>query len=405
MRQLILLTALVASAGVYGVAQTPPALPGERFENWLFRTPPGWTKREEVDGLTMTSPDGQATMKLLPGEPLSSAGLDTYLNGQLVLQERGLNLESAEAPQTTPTSDHYEWLVHARALTNAQGRRVFRAYFAANPRGRAELMILTASSQDALAKALPIVAAFVDSARFANVLGVPKVPPRPLPPVPAVSPGSVLAASRLEPIPEEFSCYVRQMSDDYSAPDFFLQILPGRQYRMATGSGSFVVMGGGSSVTGRVRWQSGPLATPASPNTGDGIIGWRDEGQLIILSEVPVGRGGAIRTVDCYQRGTREALAKATFVRLDPRPGSYRCITAFGKEPAGTLEILPGRRYRYGGTEGVYAVNVMDYQLEKLSELKFFGGPFDFGRGHYGDEPPGRQGYAISARVSLECQR
>lgn len=397
--------ASVAAAGAVVAAQTAPALPGERFENWLFRTPQGWVKREDVSGLTLSSPDGLATMLIVPGEQLSTAGLDTYLNGQLQLQERGLTLESAEPPQTTPTSDHYDWLVRARALRNAQGQRIFRSYFAANPRGRAEVMIATALSQDALRRALPAIGEFIDSVRFANVLGIPKPAPQRLPAVPAVSPTAAERA-RTEPVADEFSCYVKQMSDDYSHPDFFLQILPGRQYRTAAGTGSFEVVGPASSVTGRVRWLSGPLATTSTASPSEGAVGWRETAQVIILGQVPIGRGGALRQAVCYQRGAGEGVARTTFTRLDPQPGSYRCVTAYGKDPAGTLEILPGRRYRYGGAEGVYAVNIMDSQLErKLSSLRFFGGPFDEGRGNYGDEPPGRPWYSVSARDSLECQR
>ena len=155
-----------------------------------------------------------------------------------------------------------------------------------------------------------------------------------------------------------------------------------------------------------MKWLSGPLATPhAVGNPSFGTLGSQEQGQLLLLSNVPVGRAGAMRDVNCYQRGPREALAKEAFVRLDPRPGSYQCLTRYGKDPAGTLQILPGRRYRYDGAEGAYSVNIMDFQLERVSTLKFFGGPLDYGSGTYGDEPPGRQSYSVSAKVSLECRR
>ena len=85
MRSLLLLAAIAAAQAADVSAQSVPAAPGDRFENWLFTAPAAWVKREDVDGLTLTSPDGQAEMRLLPGEELSSIGLDTWLEGQLVL--------------------------------------------------------------------------------------------------------------------------------------------------------------------------------------------------------------------------------------------------------------------------------------------------------------------------------
>lgn len=402
MRSLLLLAAIAAAQTADGSAQSVPAAPGDRFENWLFTAPAAWVKREDVDGLTLTSPDGQAEMRLLPGEELSTIGLDTWLEGQLVLQERGLRLEDAEAPQTAPSGDHYEWLMWRRWLRTAQGRIQIRTYVAANPRARAELVVYTALSEDARQRHLPVLAKFVETVRFANVLGVPKPPPRPLP---AIAAPSASDLAKLEPIPDEFRCYVKQMSDDYSSPDLLLQILPGRQYRTEGGTGSFDVAAPRFG-TSQVQWRSGPLATPNTVgNPSFGTLGWQEQGQLLLLSNVPVGRAGALRDVNCYQRGAREALAREAFARLDPQPGSYPCLTMYGKDPAGTLQILPGRRYRYDGAEGAYSVNIMDFQLGKLSTLKFFGGPLEYGSGTYGDEPPGRQSYSVSARVSLECRR
>jgi hypothetical protein len=289
-----------------------------------------------------------------------------------------------------------------RWLRTAQGRVLFRTYVAANPRARAELVVYTALTEDAGQRHLPVLATFVETVRFANVLGVPKPPPRPLP---AVAAPAASDLARLEPMPDEFRCYVKRMSDDYSSPDLLLQILPNRQYRTAGGTGSFDVSAPRFG-TSHVKWLSGPLATPhAVGNPSFGTLGSQEQGQLLLLSNVPVGRAGALRDVNCYQRGPREALAKEAFGRLDPRPGSYPCLTKYGKDPAGTLQILPGRRYRYDGAEGAYSVNIMDFQLERVSTLKFFGGPLDYGSGTYGDEPPGRQSYSVSARVSLECSR
>jgi hypothetical protein len=405
MRNLLLVAALAANAVLIARAQ---GAPGERFENWIFNAPPGWDKREDAGGLSLTSPDGQATMRLLPGDELSSIGLKSWLDGQLVLLEQGLTLQTAEEPQTTPIPDHYEWLVWARGLRNRQGPLLPRSYFAADPRGRAELLVYTAPTAEAFQRYLPALAQFIDSVKFANVLGITKLPPRSLPAIPVPSPADLSSLGltadglRIEPMPDEFRCYLRSDSDDYSSPDFLLQILPGRQYRTAAGTGSFTVVP--QTESGRVQWRSGPLATlPQAASASFGTLGLQSEGQLLLLSNAPLGRSGGARDAICYQRGAREARAKEAFGRLDPRPGSYPCVTRFGEDPAGTLVILPGRRYRYDGAEGAYSVHIMRSQLENLASLKFFGGSLVYGSGSYGDYPPGRQTYFVSAKVSLRC--
>ena len=259
MRNLLLVAAFAANTALIASAQ---GVPGERFENWIFSAPQGWDKREDADGLRLTSPDGQATMRLLPGEELSSIGLKSWLDGQLVLLEQDLTLQTAEDPQSTPTSDHYEWLVWARGLRNRQGPVLPRSYLAADPRGRAELLLFTALTAEAFQRYLPALGQFIDSVKFANVLGVPKLPPRTLPAIPVPSAADLsslgLTAERLkiEPIPDEFHCYFRRASDDYSSPDFLLQILSGRQYRTAAGTGSFTVAA--QPESGQIQWRSGP---------------------------------------------------------------------------------------------------------------------------------------------------
>ena len=400
-RLLLLATVFAAGAASGAPPQAAPSLPEARFENWLFTAPPGWDRREDADGLVVTSPDGQASLRLVPGESLSSAGLDSWLAGQLVLLEQDLRLVSAEERKSTPTDDHYEWLVWPRVLNDKQGRLVARTYFAANPRARAELLVFTARDWEAFKRYLPALERFIDSVQFANVRGLPKQPPRSLPAIPQPP---VEAASRVEPIPDEFRCYIRQESDDYSAPDLLVQILPGRQYRTADGTGSYAVMANAAGGTGRVDWRSGPLATPPqNVVASSATAAWQNDGQLLLLANAPLGRRGAARDANCYQRGAREARARTAFGRLDPRPGSYPCVTRFAKEAAGALVILQGRRYRYGGMEGAYSVNIMDFQLDKVSSLKFHGGPFQYGSGSYVVDEPGRQLYSVSAKVSLDC--
>jgi hypothetical protein len=263
MRNLLLVAAFAANTALIPSAQ---GVPGERFENWVFSAPQGWDTRENADGLRLTSPDGQATIRLLPGEELSSIGLKSWLDGQLVLLEQGLTLQTAEDPQSTATSDHYEWLVWARGLRNRQGPLLPRSYLAADPRGRAELLVFTALTAEAFQRYLPALGQFIDSVKFANVLGIPKLPPRTLPAIPVPSAADLsnlgLTAERLkiEPVPDEFRCYFRRASDDYSSPDFLLQILSGRQYRTAAGTGSFTVAA--QPESGQIQWRSGPLATP-----------------------------------------------------------------------------------------------------------------------------------------------
>ena len=53
MRNLLLVAAFAANTALIASAQ---GVPGERFENWIFSAPQGWDKREDADGLRLTSP-------------------------------------------------------------------------------------------------------------------------------------------------------------------------------------------------------------------------------------------------------------------------------------------------------------------------------------------------------------
>jgi hypothetical protein len=406
MRCLMLVIAIVACARV-GSADSQSTASAQRFENFLFSPPPGWARSEDAEGLLLTSPDGQASIRFLRGVNVSM-GLQQWMYGQFTQREQGLRLLNAEEPQTRVTGDDYEWIVWSRALSDTQGRIMARVYFAADPRGRAELIVFDALGSDAFGRHRSAVARLVDSVQFANVLGLPKPRPQPLPPVPVPLLKDVSGRNQFtsEPIPDQFSCYIRQMSDDYTTPDFFLQILPGRQYRIAAGTGSFDIRRNAEG-TGELRFQSGPLATEPGGQVSRGLVSLSEQGQLIDLIDAPVPPSGVRKRVFCYQRGTREALAKTELERLDPRPGSYPCLTKYAKDVAGTLEILPGRRYRYRGLEGAYSVDILSAQLSpsRLSTLAFFGGPLGGGSGSYGLDAAGRQSYSVSARESLDCTR
>lgn len=394
--------ALIASAAIASaviasaVVALSQGMPKERFENWVFDTPSGWAKRDGPDGLTLTSPDGQAAILLRPGERLS-IGLKFWLDGQTTLLEAGMRLVGALEPQTDTAGDGYEVIVWNRALEDAQGRVLRRAYIALNPRTRAELAVFTAFSEGAFNRYASVAGQLVDAARFANVLGLRKPSPQALPPMPVSG-----AATNALPTLDEYRCYLSVESDDYSNPDFLLQILPDQRYRTAGGGGAFTVAGSGSSTT--VRWASGPLVTRQGAASESRAVAVRNEAGLVVrLINAPLGRGGALRDADCYQRGGREAQARLAFARRDPMPGTYRCKAKYGGAAADTLEVLPGRRYAYGGAAGAYAVDIMGDQFRAFSHVRFFGGPLDGGSALYAADGQGRGQFAVSWREELEC--
>ena len=178
-----------------------------------------------------------------------------------------------------------------------------------------------------------------------------------------------------EPIPgASFGCYAETAGDAYATPGFTLRVGPGRTYSTPAGSGAFTV---DPSEILSVTFTTGPFAPDAIPSA----VRLDDWGQVLSLN-VPDGT-----EYECYQSGPRQAVALADFRLKEPAVGTYRCSQEGTDAAPESLQILPGKAYRYEGGTGTYRADVLRDPSRSFSGVDFTGGPLDGEFATYRQDP------------------
>jgi hypothetical protein len=200
-----------------------------------------------------------------------------------------------------------------------------------------------------------------------------------------------------EPVPDEYHCYPDVTGEKYATHLLTLQILPGRKYR--AGLGTDIYEGAFEMDGYYVRFTSGALRS-----SGRNFYLFRHtDGARLTLRDL--GSEDDNTTFECYQRGGPEQVQQLRFKRKDPQPGSYACVTTNGlNKAAGALEVLPGRRYRYQGSQGAYKTNITGGLDDDSSRLVFTGGGLDDQIADYEESETGQQVYDFY-RPEIECTR
>lgn len=214
----------------------------------------------------------------------------------------------------------------------------------------------------------------------------------------AVTVGGVDPA--VEPIPgASYGCYAEARGDDYSAPAFVLEILPGRRYRTPAGEGSFTVTPGEILA---ISWTSGPLlGEGGEPAFVGSAARWDDWGQTISVNAV----GDARTDFTCAQRPAREQAWLVDLRHKDPQPGTYRC---FARDASGAalpdLVVQPGRQYAVGGSGGTYAVDVLGDHEDDFGTVTWQTGPLADAITFYWEDPgTGLRRFRVSGTPDQEC--
>jgi hypothetical protein len=202
-----------------------------------------------------------------------------------------------------------------------------------------------------------------------------------------------------EPIPDEYVCWGNFVGEAYKTPHILVQILPGRKYRAAYGSstteGAFTVN------DNKLTFKTGSFADRQANQ--DSFEFRRDEGTSLTLYD-PLNEPGTNgkRYYACSQRNLLP-WKLLEFQRKDPQPGIYPCIKEDGKATSlGTLEILPKRRYRYGGTEGAYSVDITG---NEASATVRFNGRLEGINVWYAADTLGRQTFRVDQDTPSRCAR
>ena len=359
------------------------------FGQLEFSVPAGWSVQDIPTGLTLTpgnlAAGEEVAVTLFPGKDFSGDFAAWFAQANKGIA--GYTVVSRSSVESGKTGQGVPLLAQAVVFKNSAGQQIYMYYQAANPEGRVELLLYAASSLAAFKKYQPQLSALTDSVKFVAVNASSGNTPKTDAPV--VGTGSsalpALKAPKLaellaqgfnpdkQPIPDEFRCYPQVNSDKYAQPTFALQILAGGQYRVPGGGGTFTLRSDGS--LSYLQFKSGPLQ-----GTDDSFLQWNKKlGQSIELNNFPLKNDDTV-DIYCYQRGSREAVAKDLFRRKDPQVGKYPCRSTDGKNSdMGTLEILAGRQYRYKGEVGKYSVGVLRDQDSDYSgpKLEFSGGPLE----------------------------
>lgn len=409
-------TALAQSPGQQNSGQQASG----QISGLKYRIPAGWTSSTAAGALILT-PTGLAagevvSVRFFP-DVQATANFAGWFATHVANNSREITGQRTAPAQRTRTDEGDEALVQM-VIGTVNGQARFR-YFLAVQRGKRVVAAhYTASSLDLLEKYQPGLDQFLSSVDVvdgapptaASAPATPARAPGPpgssagaggkLPAVPAVSTVTFVASGRdpeKEPIPDEFHCYAEVRGSDFSRSPLTLQILEGRQYRLGAGD---QVLGTGRftpvrETLNKLRWDSGPLA-----GTDAAYLNFGDHGQSVSLQNV--GPEDRETDFECYQRGPREAYTRLTFGLRTPKAGKYACVLINTEGKTGPpLEILPGNRYRVGGQEGQYRLDILSDQNEDTGDLDFVSGPWAEDSGFYREAGNGRRTLTVSRRA--EC--
>jgi hypothetical protein len=374
----------------------------EKIGSVSFTPPPGWTVKLDKGLATFTPAGGapQGVILLIPDQAVTGEALSWFAATVKSLSSDGQLVEDSAARQIESASGQ-PLLVKVLKIKTAKAVQL-RAYMAALSGNRATLYMLVAPSDAAFKSGQAALIALVNSAALPGT-------------APATAAGSLLGKKTALPdvksqnaaqfkasggdptraaIPDEFRCYQEKESGSLS-PELILQILPGGQYRTPYGSGSFSVRRDGS--LNKTDWRGGPLGGAY------GYLSLKNHGQNLSLNNVGEDVLERELSFECYQRGPLENLMLAQFKLRTPAPGSYPCIKEDGSgQKAGTIEILPGGAYRFGGGAGRFSTDIRSDQSDDWGKLEFTGGGLDEGLASYSESATGLREVSVY-RPKLSC--
>ncbi|MGY2895604.1 hypothetical protein [Deinococcus sp. UYEF24] len=413
---------------------------GATFGDLIYTAPPGWKVQTSGDSVTLVPQNlvsGEAALITLSKGVAFNGNFAAEFDRVTSKAAQGFTVVKRSEVQQSKDETGTPLLARATVLQNAAGQTLYLYYVAANPAGRLELLIYSASSLEVFAKYQPGLTALSASVTFRTQSGQtqsgqpqsgqsqtsaqagPKAQPgnqqpgnqpptttKPAttPPTPQISSKplavpkmSALVASGLDPqkqpVPDEFRCYAELESDQYQKPVFALQMLGNGQYRVGNEAGTYAVKADGSFS--RIQFRTGPLR-----EVDDSSILWdRKYGQSIKLYRFPLKNDRTVSLL-CYQRGAREALAQLKFRRKDPQVGRYVCRSTDGENTdKGTLEVLPNRSYRYAGGDGKYRADILGDQSYEFSSVEFTGGPLEDTNVTYRENDLGERQFSVINRM------
>ncbi|WP_161882854.1 hypothetical protein [Deinococcus alpinitundrae] len=399
----------------------------ETFGDLTYTPPPGWTAQPSASTLSLKPPNlaaGEVALITLSKGSDFKGDFAAAFDQLSKTGPTGYTLLSRSKAVPDKDQNGVALIAQAAVFQNASGQPLYLYYVAANPPGRLEILVYTASSLSTFQKYEPAVTALAGSVTFGTpkASGTATAPPPTKPPPtktppqttpPGTQPAVSLPVPNLaklvaggfdpekQPIPDEFSCYPDLSSDKYQTPVFKLQILNQTQYRVVTGktasAGTFTTKKG--SVFYDVQFKTGPLASVDSATLFWGRD--REYGQNIKLYRYPL-KDDRTLSLECYQRGPRDALAQLGFRRKDPQIGKYACRSSDGKNTdQGTLEVLAERAYRYKGSGGKYSADILGDQSNDFSSVDFTGGPLDDTHASYSEDDLGEREFSFRAMKCL----
>ncbi|WP_169730653.1 hypothetical protein [Calidithermus chliarophilus] len=380
----------------------------QQFDIYRFAVPQGW-ERQDREGVVFLLPRGLTgkqvvLMTVLPSQEFGGDLREWFEQALGRFHQDHEVLERTEVQTSRAQPGDYPVLAQGVVVRDPKGTTQYRFYVAGQAGGRVALVMYATNSSELFLRYEPAFKAFLDSLEFHPAqASAPKPGPSAPPPtakLPPVKSPTYADIVRLkldperQPLPDEFRCYAFAKGDDYSKPAFAFQFFGKNQYRTPGGSGTYALKADGS--LSYVVWKSGPFA-----GSSDAFLLFDDYGQQLELRDV----GPQERDYYCYQQGAREQVARLEFRFRDPQPGSYPCVRTDGSnQRGGTLEILPGRRYRFGGGEGRYTADVLGQQDEDYGRVEFASGPLAERDAFYSEDETGLRQFTVHGKDRLECR-
>ena len=167
MKRFLLMALFVVVSALSGSgAQAQTGL--NRFDDWLFRAPAGWQKRQIAGSLALSSPDGRAAILLTPGEKLNG-DLREWFDAKIERLHRSVTVVRASPVQSQKNKSGYTVLAQSVVVESRSGATSFQFYMAGNPSGRAEFASYVAGDAASFVKYNSVVMQFFEGADFVHL--------------------------------------------------------------------------------------------------------------------------------------------------------------------------------------------------------------------------------------------
>lgn len=150
----------------------------EKFNNWVFNVPEGWSQKQENNTESLTSPDQRCVIVLLPSKPLTSSLDQSFKQGWNEYVQKGMGINNIAMGQYQKANDGLESIGQGWA-GKQQGRDLLIYFYAYKGIKYAEYLMIMSAGKVGYEQNEAQVNQFLSSFQFGDsqVALLPTAPP------------------------------------------------------------------------------------------------------------------------------------------------------------------------------------------------------------------------------------